>query len=121
MKDKKIRFDFRKERTRRALAQFASDRPRLSVHRSLRHIYAQVIDDSKGVTVAAVSSLSKEIHQKFPKSAKNKEAAQAVGALIAKKAVEAGVKKVAFDRGGHVYHGRLKALADSARSSGLEF
>jgi len=121
MKDKNIRFNYRKERTRKALSENASDRPRLSVHRSLRHIYAQVIDDSKGITVAAASSLSKEIHEKFPKSAKNKEAAQAVGVLVAKKAVEAGVKKVAFDRGGHVYHGRLKALADAARAQGLEF
>lgn len=96
----------------------ASGRPRLSVHRSLRHIYAQVIDDSKGMTLAAASSLSKEIQEK---SSKNKKAAEAVGALIGKKAIEAGVKKVAFDRGGHVYHGRIKALADSARAQGLEF
>lgn len=121
MKDKKIRFSYRKERTRRALTENASGRPRLSVHRSLRHIYAQVIDDAKGVTIAAASSLSKGIHEKFNKSAKNKDAAQAVGVLVAKKAIEAGVKKVAFDRGGHVYHGRLKALADAARTEGLEF
>jgi large subunit ribosomal protein L18 len=96
------------------------ERPRLSVHRSLKHIYAQVLDDKAGKTLAYASSLSKEVRGKL-KSHANVEAAKAVGELIAKKAKEAGVKQVAFDRGGRLYHGRIKALADAARTGGLEF
>ena len=119
MKDKQLRFEYRKTRIREKLRK-TSLRPRLSVHRSLKYIYAQVLDDRKGETLAFASSLSKEIKGKL-KSGGNIEAAKAVGELIAKKAKEAGVKQVAFDRGGHVYHGRIKALAEAARSSGLEF
>ena len=90
------------------------------MHRSLKYIYAQVLDDKDGKTLAYASSVSKEIRAKL-KSGANIEAAKVVGELIAKKAQEAGVKKVAFDRGGHLYHGRIKALAEAARSAGLEF
>jgi len=122
MKDKRLRFEYRKARVRDKIKDQAASggRPRLSVHRSLKYIYAQVLDDTKGTTLAFASSLSKELKKKL-KSGGNVEAAKAVGELIAKKAKEAGVKQVAFDRGGHVYHGRIKALAEAARSSGLEF
>ena len=95
-------------------------RPRLSVFRSLTHIYAQVIDDSKGQTLASASTLDAEL--KESKKGKNKTArAQMVGQLIAKRAVEKGVSLVAFDRGGFKYHGRVKALAEAARENGLKF
>lgn len=93
-------------------------RPRLSVHRTNKQIYAQIIDDVKGVTLAAASSLEKDAGVKAGHSV---EAASAVGKLIAERAVKAGVKKVQFDRGGFVYHGRIKAIADGAREGGLEF
>ncbi len=93
-------------------------RPRLSVHRSGRHIYAQVIDDQKGVTVVSASSLDKEL--KLDKGA-DKDAAAKVGKLVAERARKAGVSKVQFDRGSFLYHGRVKALADGARDGGLEF
>ena len=120
MKNKYDRYHFRVERTRRNLQEKASGRPRLSVHRTLRYIYAQVIDDAKGCTLAAASSLDKELRVKGS-TAKNRESAKKVGELVAKKALSAGVKKVAFDRGGYIYHGRVKALADAARAAGLEF
>ena len=98
---------------------------RLTVHRSLRYIYAQVVDDMAGKTMAAASSLSKEIKNaaslSVGKSAKNIAAAKKVGELLAQKALAAGVKKVTFDRGANLYHGRVKALAEAARSGGLEF
>jgi large subunit ribosomal protein L18 len=119
MKTKISRYEYRKERTRGHLAQVASDRPRLSVHRTLRYIYAQVIDDAQGKTLAAASSLSKELKAK--KGGKNVEMAKKVGELLAKKALAAGVKQVAFDRGARIYHGRVKAVAEGARSGGLEF
>lgn len=120
MKDKWTRYEYRKQRTREKLAAAALGRPRLTVHRSLKYIYAQVVDDGAGKTLASASSLSKELKGKM-KSGKNLGAAKLVGELVAKKAVEAGVKKVAFDRGAHIYHGRVKALADAARAGGLEF
>jgi large subunit ribosomal protein L18 len=122
MKDKSIRFEFRKNRVRERIKNRSvlGERPRLSVHRSLKYIYAQVLDDKDGKTLAYASSLSKEVRGKL-KSHANIQAAKAVGELIAIKAKEAGVKKVAFDRGGHLYHGRIKALAEAARSAGLEF
>ena len=120
MKDKWTRHQFRKDRTRNKLAQSAGDRPRLSVHRSLKHFYAQVIDDAAGKTLASVSSLSKDLKGKV-KSGKNLGTAALVGETIAKKAIAAGVKKVVFDRGGYIYHGRVKALAEAARAAGLEF
>ncbi len=96
------------------------ERPRLSVYRSLNQIYAQVIDDSKGETLVAASTLEAEIKpQKGHKG--NVGTAKKVGELIAKKALNKGIKKVVFDRGGYLYHGRVKALADAAREAGLEF
>jgi large subunit ribosomal protein L18 len=96
------------------------ERPRLNVYRSLNNIYAQVIDDEEGRTLVAASTLSPEIKGKID-SGGNIDAAKAVGELIAKKAVEKGVKTVSFDRAGYLYHGRVKALADAARENGLEF
>ena len=119
MKDKHIRFEFRRKRVARRLA-LHTERPRLSIHRSARHMYAQVVDDNVGKTLAFVSSLSKEL-KGVAKSGKSMAAAKAIGELIAKKAVAAGVKQVRFDRQGHLYHGRIKALAEAARSGGLEF
>jgi large subunit ribosomal protein L18 len=95
------------------------ERPRLNVFRSSRHIYAQLIDDTKGVTLASASTLDKELRDKV--NGGTVEAAHQVGLLIAKRAVEKGYKKVVFDRGGYLYHGRVKALADGAREGGLDF
>jgi large subunit ribosomal protein L18 len=94
--------------------------PRLSVFRSARQIYAQIIDDVGGKTLVCASSLDKELAGKI-KTGGNKEGSKQVGALIAKKAKAAGIKKVVFDRGGYLYHGRVQALAESAREGGLEF
>ena len=94
----------------------SAQRPRLNVYRSLNHIYAQVIDDSQGVTIASASTVSAKI-----KVGGNVEAAKQVGKLVAELAQEKGVKKVVFDRGGYLYHGRIKALADAAREAGLDF
>lgn len=107
-------------RVRKAIKQASEKnlRPRLSVHRSGSHIYAQVIDDAKGVTVAAASTLDKTLAK--GKSA-NTDAAKAVGKLVAERAKKAGVEKVAFDRGSYAYHGRVKALAEAAREAGLSF
>ena len=94
-----------------------AERPRLNVFRSLAHIYAQVIDDEKGMTLAAASSLDKD----FKGKGGNIAAAKAVGAAIAKKALEKGISEVVFDRGGYIYHGRVAALAQAARDGGLKF
>lgn len=94
-----------------------AERPRLNVYRSLNHIYAQIIDDTKGVTLVSASSLDKE----FKEYGGNCVAAKAVGEAVAKKAIEKGIKAVVFDRGGYLYHGRVAALADGAREGGLEF
>lgn len=120
MKSKTERQEYRRQRTRDSLAAHANGRPRLSVHRSLKYLYAQVIDDAQGKTLAFASTLSKELKAKH-KSGKNIEAAKALGRLIAEKALKAGVKQVAFDRGGLVYHGRVKAVAEAARQAGLDF
>lgn len=111
------RLQRRKYQIRRDLAGTA-ERPRLSVFRSGKHIYAQVIDDLAGKTLAAASSVGKELGLKH---GANVSAAKSVGAKIAEKAKAAGVKKVAFDRNGRMYHGRIKALADAAREGGLQF
>jgi large subunit ribosomal protein L18 len=95
-------------------------RPRLTVHRSGQHIYAQVIDDAKGITLAAASSVDADV-KKSLKSTANKDAATAVGKLVAERAKKAGVDKVAFDRGSYAFHGRVKALAEAAREAGLSF
>jgi large subunit ribosomal protein L18 len=110
-------FDRRKSRARYRIAQTA-ERPRLSIFRSGKHMYAQVIDDRAGATLAAASSNEKE--GKAPKTW-NMDAAKSVGQKIAERAIAKGVKQVVFDRGGYIYHGRVKALADAAREGGLEF
>ena len=114
----KARTARRQATVRRAIKEAATGRARLSVHRSSKHIYAQVIDDLKGATVAAASSLEKDMRAK---TGANIDAAKAVGKLVAQRSVEKGVKDVVFDRGGYLYHGRIKALADAAREGGLQF
>ena len=96
-------------------------RPRLSVFRSGKQIYAQIIDDLKGVTVAAASTLEGDVKEKLKKGGANVEAATEVGKLVAERAKKAGVEKVVFDRGRYIYHGRVKALAEGAREGGLQF
>ena len=96
------------------------ERPRLNVYRSLKHMYAQIIVDTRGETLVSASTLSRELRGKL-KSTGNVEAAREVGRLIAKKALEKGIKKVVFDRNGFLYHGRVKAVAEGAREGGLEF
>jgi large subunit ribosomal protein L18 len=113
-------FDRRKARVRRALHARSAGRPRLSVYRSSKHIYAQVIDDAQGKTLAAASTLEKDIKGSL-KTGADKAAAAAVGKLLAERAVKAGINEVVFDRGGYLYHGRVKALADAAREGGLSF
>jgi len=96
-----------------------SDKPRLCVFRSLKHIYAQVIDDERGHTLVSASTLDKEL-KPLQRSTGSVAAAKAVGELVAKRALELGIKEVVFDRGGHAYHGKVKALADAAREAGLK-
>ncbi len=110
----------RKERVRRTLKARSTGRPRLCVHRSSQHIYAQVIDDVAGKTVAASSSIDKELKGAL-KTGADTAAAAVVGKKLAERAVAAGIKDVVFDRGGYLYHGRVKALADAAREGGLNF
>jgi large subunit ribosomal protein L18 len=117
MRGKLNQFDRRAERVRRTLAKSGSG-PRLCVFRSSKHIYAQVIDDTKGHTLASASSLEKDLKSSL-KTGADKAAATAVGKLLAERAKNAGVDKVVFDRGGYRYHGRIKALADGAREGGL--
>jgi large subunit ribosomal protein L18 len=100
----------------RTKVQGTAQRPRLNVYRSLNHIYAQVIDDAQGVTLVSASTVASKI-----KTGGNVAAAKEVGKLVAERAKEKGIKKVVFDRGGYLYHGRIKALADAAREAGLEF
>jgi large subunit ribosomal protein L18 len=95
------------------------ERPRLNISRSVKHIYVQIIDDFSGTTLASASSIDKELKGKIDKGG-NTEAAKSVGSLIAKRATEKGIKKVVFDRGGNLYHGRVKALAEAVREGGLE-
>ncbi|ASY44501.1 MAG: 50S ribosomal protein L18 [Pseudomonadota bacterium] len=111
-------FARRRRRVRTALKAVSGNRPRLSVHRSGRHIYAQVIDDAAGTTVAAASTLDKDVRGKTGATA---DAAADVGKRVAEAATKAGVTRVVFDRGGFLFHGRVKALADAAREAGLEF
>ena len=106
----------RAERVRTRLKQLANGRPRLSVFRSSKNIYAQIIDDENGVTLAAASSLEGESSR-----GSDRAAAEAVGRRVAERAIEKGVKDVVFDRGGYIYHGRIKALAEAAREAGLNF
>ena len=116
----KARTNRRKATVRRAIKDAATGRARLTVFRSSKHIYAQVIDDVKGATLAAASSIEKDMRGSL-KSGANVDAAKAVGKLVAQRAIEKGVKSVVFDRGGYLYHGRIKALADAAREGGLQF
>ncbi len=113
-------FERRQRRIRHQLRQRAYGRPRLSVFRSSQHIYAQVIDDGKGVTLAAASSLDKQLKSSL-KTGADRSAASEVGKLIAERAKAAGIARVVFDRGAYLFHGRVKALADAAREGGLEF
>ncbi len=110
----------RRERTRIRLRKAAGGRLRLSVFRSSKHIYAQVIDDKAGGTLVAASSIDKVLKETL-KNGADKAAAEAVGKLVAERALEKGIKQVVFDRGGYMFHGRIKALADAAREAGLDF
>jgi len=110
----------RADRVRRAVKAAANGRPRLSVHRSSKNIYAQIIDDANGATLAAASTLESALKGSL-KTGADTEAATAVGKLVAERALAAGVKAVVFDRGRFIYHGRVKALAEAAREGGLDF
>jgi large subunit ribosomal protein L18 len=110
----------RKERVRRSLRAAANGRPRLSVFRSSKHIYAQVIDDANGVTLASASSLEKDLGY-GKKLGSDIAAAAVIGKAVAERATKAGVTHVVFDRGGYIFHGRVKALAEAAREAGLSF
>jgi large subunit ribosomal protein L18 len=112
--------DRRKARIRRSIRARAYGKPRLSVFRSSKQIYAQIIDDAKGVTLAAASSLEKDVRGSL-KSGANVEAARTIGKQLAERATAAGIKDVVFDRGAYMYHGRVKALAEGAREGGLKF
>ncbi len=114
------RFERRRLRTRHALKVRSGGRPRLSVFRSGRHIYCQIIDDAAGRTLVAASTLEKDMRAEL-KTGADREAARKVGQLLAERAKAAGVEQVVFDRGGYQYHGRVKALADGAREGGLSF
>ena len=110
----------RAARVRRQIKKVAGDRPRLSVYRSSKNIYAQIIDDTNGHTLAAASTLEKDLRGSL-KTGADAAAAAAVGKLVAERAAKSGVKAVVFDRGPYIYHGRVKALADAAREGGLDF
>lgn len=120
MTESKNLFERRKKRTRYKLSLVAKERPRLSVFRSKNHIYAQIIDDTKRETLVAASTLDKDLKKALEKSS-NVSAATEVGKLVAERAKKAGINQVVFDRGGYLYHGRVKALADAARETGLSF
>ena len=118
MASSKNLFERRKQRVRKQISKSGGGRPRLSVFRSSKYIYVQVIDDVQGKTVASASSLEKEFKGK---TGADGEAAISVGKMIAERAIKAGIKEVIFDRSGYRYHGRVKALADAAREGGLTF
>ncbi|MBD1545826.1 50S ribosomal protein L18 [Roseibium aggregatum] len=120
MANSKIAFERRRDRVRRSIKKVANGRPRLSIFRSSKQIYAQIIDDGKGQTIASASTIEKDLKGNL-KTGADTAAAAAVGKLVAERALAAGVKQVVFDRGGYMYHGRIKALADAAREGGLEF
>jgi large subunit ribosomal protein L18 len=110
----------RQKRVRRKVKGIP-ERPRLSVFKSARHIYAQIVDDTSSRTLLTVSSLSKDVRPKIENRGGNKESAAVIGKAIAERALEKGIKRVIFDRNGFLYHGRVKVLADAARAGGLEF
>ena len=120
MGSKLVKMEFRRSRVRKALKAAGKLRPRLSVFRSAKNIYAQIIDDQKGVTLVAASTLE-EGFKKDGKTGADKAAAAQIGKIVAERAVKAGVENVVFDRGAYLYHGRVKALADGAREGGLKF
>jgi large subunit ribosomal protein L18 len=120
MANAKTLFNRRTLRNRSRLRRLSSGRPRLSVFRSGKHIYAQIIDDTNGVTLAAASSLDRDLRASI-KTGADIGAAAEVGKLVAKRAIESGVSTVTFDRGGYKYHGRVRALAEGAREGGLSF
>lgn len=120
MKNKKLLGRLKRKRRVRGRIRGTPERPRLSVFRSLKHIYAQVIIDTEGKTLAHASTLSPELRETL-KNTGNVEAARKVGELIAKKCLDKGIDKVVFDRNGYKYHGRVKALAEGARAGGLQF
>jgi large subunit ribosomal protein L18 len=120
MANSKIAFERRRDRVRRSLKKVANGRPRLSIFRSSKQIYAQIIDDGKGQTLVSASTIENDLKGSL-KTGADTAAAAAVGKLVAERAIAAGVKQVVFDRGGYQYHGRVKALADAAREGGLEF
>jgi large subunit ribosomal protein L18 len=118
------RKQWRRERAHlriRSRVSGTAERPRLSVYKSLRYVYAQIIDDRQGVTLVSASSLEPELKGQLTAGTGNRAAAKLVGALIASRAKERGIAKVVFDRGGYVYHGKVKELAEAAREQGLEF
>ncbi|MBO6894392.1 MAG: 50S ribosomal protein L18 [Roseibium sp.] len=120
MANSKQAFERRRDRVRRSVKKAANGRPRLSIFRSSKQIYAQIIDDAKGQTIVSASTIEKDLKGSL-KTGADVAAAAAVGKLVAERASAAGVKQVVFDRGGYMYHGRVKALADAARKGGLEF
>ncbi len=117
--DRKVAREKRHMRIRRRMTG-SSDRPRLCIYRSNKHIYAQIVDDTQAHTLVAASSLDSELTDKLKKTW-NKDSAEAVGELVAKRAMKKGIQSVVFDRGGYIYHGRVAAVAEAARKSGLEF
>ena len=120
MANTKTQFERRRNRVRRSLRKVAGARPRLSVHRSSKNIYAQIIDDEAGRTLASASTMEKDLRDSL-KTGSDKAAASAIGKLIAERAKKAGVGPVIFDRGGFLYHGRVKAVGEAAREAGMEF
>ena len=117
---RKLQTQKRHRRSRRFLTGNAA-RPRLSVYRSNNHIYAQVIDDNAQTTICAASTIDKELREKSDKLSSDCKSSSIVGKLLAKRAIKKGIKEVIFDRGGNIYHGRVKALAEAAREEGLNF
>jgi len=117
--DRKVAREKRHMRIRRRMTG-SPDRPRLCIYRSNKHIYAQIVDDTQAHTLVAASSLDTELTDKLKKTW-NKDSAEAVGELVAKRAIKKGIQSVVFDRGGYIYHGRVAAVAEAARKSGLEF
>jgi len=119
-KDRHMARRIRGNRIRHRIRQVCGKRPRLSIFRSANHIYAQIIDDSQGRTLVTASTLEKEVREQIQHGG-NRKAAAIVGRIVAEKAGKVGVQQVVFDRGGYLYHGRVKALAEAAREGGLEF
>lgn len=118
-KNKKLTTAKRHKRIRVSLSG-TSEKPRLAVYKSTKHIYAQIIDDTKGITLTSAGSVEQVVKEKMPHGG-NIEASKVIGKMVAERALKAGISKVVFDRGGNLYHGRIAALADAAREAGLEF